>query len=188
MPELVKKFGNEKLVAGSSCVFERREPVPEGCHGRCANWYRQQAPPMQLGPWHGCEKDHLSVAASYRMGYLWLPACADLRRLRPRSPPPDAIGCSREGAWPSWREAFRGWERERLPAGSLSLRERKDAVVLQVASSNLGTRYVAACRSCPKMKLNGLKGYLGAGRLQVVYQQPMDAHGQAGVHVQRDAV
>ena len=100
VPELVEKFGNEKLVAGSSASCSphvearlsvtasaqnpcarrlrfsiastrctvARSGIPslllgamavggtEGVtadlrrHSRCANWYRQQAPPTQLGP------------------------------------------------------------------------------------------------------------------------------------------
>ena len=44
---------------------------------------------------------------------------------------------------------FRGWERDRLPAESLSRHEVEDAVLLQVM---LRTRCVAACHSRPGMQ------------------------------------
>eukprot|EP00439_Symbiodinium_sp_Y106_P078540 s1772_g17.t1 len=43
VPELVEKFGNEKLV-----IFHCQYSLHRG--PQCANWYREQAPPTQLGP------------------------------------------------------------------------------------------------------------------------------------------
>ena len=54
---------------------------------------------------------------------------------------------------------FRGWERQRLPAGSLSLCGWKD-VMLQVICAR------------------GVSQHVAARRLQVVYEQAMDAIGQ----------
>ncbi|CAE7279440.1 unnamed protein product [Symbiodinium sp. KB8] len=68
-----------RAVGGQDRADRRR-------HGRCANWYREQAPSSQLGP--------------RRVAVL-------------------------EGG-------FRGWERDRLPAESLSRHEVEDAVLLQV--------------------------------------------------------
>ena len=64
---------------------------------------------------------------------------------------------------------FRGWERQRLPAGSFSLREGKDAVLRQRVCD-----VCAACKSAP----HGARVF--AGPLQVVHEQPMDAQVQAG--------
>ncbi|CAE7939213.1 unnamed protein product, partial [Symbiodinium sp. KB8] len=59
VPELVKKFGNEKLV-----IFHCQYSMHRG--PQCANWYRQQAPPMQRvavleGGFRGWERERLPV-------------------------------------------------------------------------------------------------------------------------------
>jgi len=83
---------------------------------------------------------------------------------------------------------FGGWESQRLPAGSLSQHEGKAAVLQGVCARGV-SRCVPACHSRPGMRLRCLlarafqsvaREHVSAGRLQVVYEQRMDADGQVG--------
>ena len=79
---------------------------------------------------------------------------------------------------------YRGWEGQRLPAGSLSLGCR--AAAGNVCTWHVASRPATKLESFSFFSLSDLvtlfrmMGRVFAGRLQVVREQPMDAHVQAG--------